>query len=131
MNSKAYSALIIFSLVISVAISCAAIYLAFYRNTESTDTVTLDYTGKVTQVDHITTTTSGFLFFSGSSRQDTYVTFDNGQTYWKPGYETIVEGQTYHVHTVKTIEYGIGSNSTGPLNKGSTTTIINTFTEVP
>lgn len=90
---------------------------------QSPKTVIADYTGKVIQVDHVTHT-SGGLFFT-SSRTDTYVTFDNGQTYWKPGYEVVIEGYSYHVHSVKTTVYGPQAGGNGTL-----TTTENTFSSI-
>lgn len=83
-----------------------------------------DYTGKVIQVDHLTTNSGGFLFGS-SSRTDTYVSFDNNQTYWINGFNTFIIGNIYHVHSVTTIEYGPKA-----MGNGTLTTIVNTITGV-
>lgn len=86
------------------------------------DTVVVsDYIGKVIQIDHVATTSGGFL--SSSTRQDTYVTFDNGVTYWFSGYVTIIEGYTYHVHSVQTTSYGARA-----MGNGTLTRTLNTFT---
>lgn len=81
-----------------------------------------NYKGKVIQVDRITTTTGGFLF--SNSRSDTYVTFDNGKTYWLSGNHIILENYVYYVHSETTIKYGSQAGGNGTL-----TTTVNTLTQ--
>jgi hypothetical protein len=129
MKTPSFAVLAIAGIVVSILLPCTVVAIMFGSTFgQPAETITEDYTGKVIQVDHVTTTSSG-LFFGSSSRTDTYVTFDNGQTYWATGYIVIIEGYTYHVHTVKIIQYGTGLNSTA-FQQGSVTTTINTFTEV-
>ncbi|MGD2090772.1 MAG: hypothetical protein PVH61_31660 [Candidatus Aminicenantes bacterium] len=97
-----YKTIIVFS-----AIGISVIIMLGFMNgfaskviDDSTTTQVFDYTGKAVQVNYVQHISSGL--FSCSSREDTYVTFDNGVTYWKQGYHPIVEGATYHVHSVKT-----------------------------
>lgn len=132
MNRKK-SIIIICALAITLAIIIPLPLLypeIFFPKGGRVTTIT-DYTGKVIQVDH-PTTTSGGLFFS-NSRTDTYVTFDNNNTYWAPGYQIIVVGYTYHVHSVTTILYGAAAsaNQTSPFDHNATlTTTVNTFNGV-
>jgi hypothetical protein len=111
--------------VAAIIVSILALIVSLYAESVAPkDTVEVyDYRGKVVQVDHVTTTTGG-LFFT-STRTDTYVTFDNGRTYWQNGYQIIIEGFTYNVHTVETTRYGAKA-----FGNGTATTVENTFTLV-
>lgn len=116
--------LLTFMLVLAIGIgSCvylAQSYAYLFEPTPPDKVSISDYTGVVIQVDQ-PTHISGGLFFS-SSRTDTYVTFDNNQTYWIPDYQVIVEGRQYHVHSVKTVSYGARA-----MGNGTLTRIENTF----
>lgn len=116
--------IIIFGMVLLAIIAVGITFCLKYPEVVPQDTVKVsEYTGKVIQVDHISST-SGGLFFT-STRQDTYVTFDNGQTYWKYGYVPIIEGQIYNVVSVKTTSYGVRAGGNGTL-----TYTENTFTPI-
>lgn len=119
--------LISFGIVIMIGVGCF-LYLAqsyaYLLEPSPPDTITIsDYTGKVIQVDHPTYTTGGL--WVSSSHIDTYVTFDNNLTYWKSGYEVIVKGYVYHVHSVKTVSYGARA-----MGNGTLTEIENTFSSI-
>lgn len=114
---------IIIVMIVGSAVYMFNSYSYLLSPAQPSKTVITNYTGKVIQVDHVTHT-SGGLFFS-SSRTDTYVTFDNGQTYWKPGYEVVIEGYIYQVHSVKTTVYGPQAGGNGTL-----TTTENTFSSI-
>jgi hypothetical protein len=103
-----------------VSISLITSYSYLLSPTPPSKVTVSDYTGKVIQVDHPTSTSGGFLF--SSSRTDTYATFDNNVTYWTTGYQPLVVGLTYHVHSVTTIDYGAKAAGNGTL-----TTTVNTF----
>jgi hypothetical protein len=123
-QSEATTNLIVW-IVMAIAIAGSITYLYSsysYLGEPSVPSKTMvdDYTGKVIQVDHPTTFSGGFLF--SSSRTDTYVTFDNNKTYWASGYQSIVSGLIYHVHSVTTIDYGPKA-----MGNGTLTTIVNTF----